>query len=58
MQLQNLGYLDQNQFRKDIDLVVGNVSYSDWLILYYLAQCMDKNNFVALISKMAEDVSY
>jgi hypothetical protein len=57
VQLQNLGYLDQNQYRHDIDTVVRSVSYSDWLILYYLAQSMDKKNFVALIKKMADDVS-
>ena len=57
VQLQNLGYLDQNQYRHDIDTVVRSVSYSDWLILYYLAQSMDKKNFVALIKKIADDVS-
>jgi len=57
VQLQNLGYLDDSKFREDMEVVVHNVSYSDWMILYYLAQSMDKQNFAALVEKLADDVS-
>jgi hypothetical protein len=40
-----------------MEVVVHNVSYSDWMILYYLAQSMDKQNFAALVEKLADDVS-
>ena len=29
------------------------LSHADWLIFYYLAQCMDKNNFYLLINKVS-----
>ncbi len=38
VQLENLGYLDRNVKRADVHEVVQALSYSDWLILYYLAQ--------------------
>jgi hypothetical protein len=56
VQLQNLGYLDDSKFREDMEVVVHNVSYSDWMILYYLAQSMDKKNFAVLVEKLADDV--
>lgn len=38
--MENLGHVDhQGKVRKiDIEAVVRRLSYSDWLILYYLAQ--------------------
>ena len=57
VQLQNLGYMEDGTTRANIDEVVGKVSYSDWLILYYLAQCMEKKNFVSLITRLADEVS-
>jgi hypothetical protein len=43
--LENLGYLDQKVRRSDIEAVVQRLSYSDWLILYYLAQVKSKTFF-------------
>lgn len=56
VKLENLGYLDKTIPRADIDSVVGRLAYSDWLILYYLAQAMDKKNFAALISNLADNL--
>ena len=38
--MENLGHVDHHgKVRKiDIEAVVSRLSYSDWLILYYLAQ--------------------
>ena len=43
--MENLGHLDHHgKVRgKDIEDVVARLSYSDWLILYYLAQV---SNFI------------
>ena len=46
--------MEQSPWCNDLLQVIRNVSYSDWLIIYYLAQSMDKLNFVAFIKKMAE----
>lgn len=56
VKLENIGYLDSSILREDIDSVVNRLAYSDWLILYYLAQSMDKRNFGALISQLADDL--
>lgn len=56
VKLENMGYLDQNVGREQAEAVVSTLSYSDWLILYYLAQSMDKTNFGALISQLADDL--
>jgi len=56
VKLENLGYLDKTLSREDIEKVVGKLAYPDWLILYYLAQSMDKKNFGALVSNLADDM--
>ena len=70
VKLENFGYVDQvvvkDQSKKkttyatvrraDIDKVVSKLTYSDWLILYYLAQSMDKGHFGELLSKLAEEL--
>lgn len=38
--------------RNDIQELTKDMSYADWLVLYSLAQSMDKKNFGALIHKM------
>jgi hypothetical protein len=38
VQLQHLGYGEHNQYRRDVEDVVNNASYSEWLLLYYMAQ--------------------
>ncbi len=35
---------------------MNRLSYADWLILYYLAQSMDKTNFGELLSKLDDDL--
>lgn len=42
--------------RADIDKVVSKLTYSDWLVLYYLAQAMDKGHFGELLSKLASEL--
>ena len=56
MKLENLGHLDKEMKTAHIDNVVSRLAYPDWLILFYLAKCMDKMNFGCLISNMADNV--
>ena len=41
--------------REDVEKVVSQMSYSDFLIFYYLAQSMDKKNFGDLIRYMSNE---
>jgi len=54
VKLENLGHLDKDIQRADIDSVISRLAYPDWLILFYLAKCMDKKNFGNLISNLAD----
>jgi len=54
--LANLGHLNKDVPRSAMEEVVQRLSYADWLILYYLAQAMDKSNFGSLISKLVDDL--
>ena len=54
--MENLGHLDKEMKTAHIDNVVSRLAYPDWLILFYLAKCMDKMNFGCLISNMADNV--
>merc|ERR1719369_2170648 len=56
VQLESLGHLDKDIRRADIDSVVSRLAYPDWLILFYLAKCMDKMNFGCLMSNLADNV--
>ena len=56
MKLESRGFLGKNIDREEIQQVVGQMSYADWLILYYLAQAMDKKNFGDLLHAMACDM--
>ena len=49
MKLDSRGYLDSRVRRQDVEAVVSRLSYSDWLILYFLAQSMDKVGIEMLI---------
>ena len=67
--LENSGYLDKEIVkhqskkktsyahvrRSDIEVIVSKLSYSDWLILFYLAQSMEKGNFGELLARLATD---
>ena len=71
IQLENFGYIDRdvvkdtsqkrttyaNVHRKDIENVVTKLTFSDWLVLYYLAQSMDKGNFGELLRQLASDIT-
>ena len=35
--------------------MVSRLAYPDWLILFYLAKCMDKMNFGCLMSNLADE---
>lgn len=54
--LANLGHLNKDVPRSAMEEVVQRLSYADWLILYYLAQAMDKSNFGSLITKLVDDL--
>jgi len=54
--LANLGHLNKDVSRSAMEEVVQRLSYADWLILYYLAQAMDKSNFGSLITKLVDDL--
>ncbi len=56
VKLENSGYLDQKVHRADVEAVTSHLAYADWLILYYLAQSMNKENFGELLSKLSEDL--
>lgn len=40
--------------RETTEKVISRLSYPDWLVLYYLAQCMEKRNFSRLIAKLCD----
>ena len=42
--------------REDIKEVVSKLSYPDWLVLFYLAQSMEKGNFGDLLARLASDI--
>ena len=42
--------------REDVEYVVQRLTYADWLILYYLAAALNKENFVALINNLRNDM--
>lgn len=68
--LENRGYVDQQivkaQSKKktayshvrseDIKQVVSKLSYADWLLLFYLAQSMEKGNFGELLARISSDI--
>ena len=55
MLLESKGHATGTVNKHDIDHVVSNLSYSDWLILYYLEQSMNKKNFGELLQKMSTE---
>ena len=55
VKLETRGFLGRNVDREDVEKVVGQMSYSDFLIFYYLAQSMDKKNFGDLIRYMSNE---
>ena len=38
--------------QRKIEHLLTDSTYSDWLIIYYLVQCMDKGNFRKLINQV------
>jgi len=55
VKLETRGFLGRNVDREDVEKVVSQMSYSDFLIFYYLAQSMDKKNFGDLIRYMSNE---
>ena len=53
--METRGYLGRNVNQQDVERVVSQMSYSDFLIFYFLAQAMDKKNFGDLIREMANE---
>ena len=70
MKLENAGYVDHKVVKDrskkittyaevhkdDLESVVSKLTFSDWLILYYLAQSMDKGNFGELMTQLANEM--
>jgi hypothetical protein len=48
--------MGKNVDRNEISQVINQMSYPDFLIVYYLAQAMTKKNFGELLHAMAEDM--
>jgi len=42
------------EHQRKIEQLLTDSTYSDWLIIYYLVQCMDKKNFAKLINQMSD----
>ena len=40
------------EHQRKIEQLLTDSTYSDWLIIYYLVQCMDKKNFAKLINQV------
>ena len=40
------------EHQRKIEHLLTDSTYSDWLIIYYLVQCMDKKNFAKLINQV------
>ena len=40
------------EHQRKIEHLLHESTYSDWLIIYYLVQCMDKKNFAKLINQV------
>jgi len=57
VKLEAAGALDKTVLKSDVETVVKRLPYSDWLILYYLSQAMDKVNFGELLACMADSLA-
>ena len=55
--LEEYGLRHTQSQRGGVEKILADMTYPDWLILYYLAQCMDKKNFNQLVTKMCERYS-
>ena len=53
--LQETGFRPSMPKSGDTERVLAVLSIPDWMILYHMAQCMDKRNFRKLIERMAEE---
>ena len=51
--LENLGVRPSAEQTNKIYKMVADLSHPDWLILYYLSQCMCKKNFYQFIVKVS-----
>ena len=55
--LEEYGLRHTQSQQGGVERILANMTYPDWLILYYMAQCMNKKNFNQLITKMCERYS-
>ena len=55
MALESRGYVGRQVNSESVRSVVQDLSYPDWLLLYYLSMSMEKTNFGALLDRMAKD---
>ncbi len=53
VKLEGLGHLSYSVKRDEVEKVLNQVTYTDWLILYYLAAALNRENFGALIANLA-----
>lgn len=57
VKFEEFGIRDKKIQPETLSSVLDHLAYSDWLLLYYLAQCMDKTSFAKLVSRMATFLS-
>ena len=53
VKLEGLGHLSYSVKRDEVEKVLNQVTYADWLILYYLAAALNRENFGALIANLS-----
>lgn len=56
IKLQNMGHLDGDITRANIDQVMSRMNYGDWLLMYYLANAMTKKHFGLLLEKLKDEL--
>ena len=55
VQLEKLGLRPSNDEARSFNKFLTETAYEDWLIIYYLARCMNPKMFNKLIQKVMSD---
>jgi hypothetical protein len=58
VKMEEFGLREKQIEHEPLENVLSQLAYSDWLLLYYLAQCMDKGNFTKLLHRMGDNLSH
>lgn len=57
IKLEEFGLRDKKISSEALANVLDSLSYSDWLLVYYLSQCMDKTSFSQLVLMLEESIT-